>query len=142
MDTEASVHYPQTNKLLVDAYGQLFSSSTKPIDASWNEVGYKCRDTMIDFAKEVFEPTFLPEDQEMPKEEDAGNKFKWTARYYLKAEASGDRYRESIEKIIESNWRFINSLGHRRDSANEFDARLAVIYTYLTIWLMDNIIVQ
>jgi hypothetical protein len=142
VDTEASIRYPETHKLLVDAYRQLFVSSTKSIEASWNEVGYKCRDVMIAFAKEVFNPAFIPEGQEMPKEDDAGNKLKWAARYYLKAEDSGDRYRESVEKIIESNWRFINSLGHRQNTATEFDARLAVIYTYLTIWLMDSIIVR
>lgn len=139
VDAEASIRYPETHRLLVDAYRQLFSSSTKSINASWNEVGYKCRDIMITFSKEVFDPAFVPEGQEMPKEDDAGNKLKWVARRYLK-ENSGDRYRESIEKIVEANWRFVNSLGHRKDTANEFDARLGVIYMYLTIWTMDNII--
>jgi len=53
VDTEAAIRYPQTHKLLVDAYRQLFSLSTKSVDAAWNEIGYKCRDTMITFAKEV-----------------------------------------------------------------------------------------
>lgn len=140
VDTEASTRYPEANKLLADAYGQLFASAAKTVEASWNGVGYKCRDTMITFAKTVFRPTFVPEGQEMPKEDDAGNKLKWTARYYLKAEGLGDRYRESIEKIIDSNWKFVSSLGHRQSDATEVDARLGVIYTYLTIWLMDDII--
>lgn len=141
VDNEASICYPETHKLLIDAYRQLFGSSTISSNASWNEVGYKCRDTIIAFSKEVFDPAFMPESEEMPKEDDAGNKLKFTARHYLKGN-SGDRYRESVEKIVESNWRFVNSLGHRKDTAKEFDARLGVIYTYLTIWLMDNIIVS
>jgi hypothetical protein len=140
VDSEASVRYPETHKLLVDAYKQLFNLSTRSGDASWNEVGYKCRDIIIAFSKEVFNPSFVPAGQEMPKEDDAGNKLKWTARRYLKAGDSGDRYRESVEKIVESNWKFVSNLGHRKDTANEFEARLGVIYTYLTIWLMDNII--
>jgi hypothetical protein len=142
VDTDAIIRYPETHKLLVDAYGQLFSLSSRSVDTSWNEIGYKCRDAMTAFAKEVFNPTFVPDGQEMPKEDDAGNKLKWTARHCLKAKDFGDRYRESIEKIIEANWRFISSLGHRRDTANEFDARLSVIYTYLTIWLIDNMIIR
>lgn len=142
VDTEALIRYPETHKLLIDAYGQLFTLSTKSVDASWNAIGYKCREIMITFAKEVFNPAFIPEGQEMPKEGDVGNKLKWTARHCLKANDFGDRYRESVEKIIEANWRFINSLGHRQDTANEFDARLSVIYTYLTIWLIDNITVK
>jgi len=141
VDTEAAIRYPQTHKLLVDAYRQLFSLSTKSVDAAWNEIGYKCRDTMITFAKEVFKSTFVPEDQELPKDDDAQSKLKYTSRYYLKAEGLGDGYRDSIEKIIESNWKFINNLGHRRD-ASEFDARLGVIYTYLTIWMIDKAINQ
>ncbi len=140
VDSEASIRYPETHKLLVDAYRQLFNLSTRSGNTSWNEVGYKCRDTIIAFSKEVFNPSFVPEGQELPKEDDAGNKLKWTARRYLKAEDTGDRYRESVEKIVESNWRFVNALGHRKDTANEFDARLGIIYTYLMIWLMDNII--
>ena len=142
VDTEAVINYPETHKLLLDTYGQLFTLTTKSIDTSWNEIGYKCRDIMIAFAKEVFNPTFVPDGQEIPKEDDASNKLKWTARHYLKAKDFGDRYRESIEKIIEANWRFISSLGHRQDTANEFDARLSVIYTYLTIWLIDNMITK
>jgi hypothetical protein len=47
------------------------------------------------------------------------------------------RYRGVIEHITEANWEFINNLGHRKD-ASELDARLGVIYTYLTIWIIDN----
>jgi hypothetical protein len=140
VDSEASMHFPETHKLLVNAYGQLFNLSAKSGGTSWNEIGYKCRDIIIAFSKEVFDPSFVPDGQEMPKEDDAGNKLKWTARRYLKEEDVGDRYRESVEKIIESNLRFVNVLGHRKNTANEFDARLGVIYTYLTIWIMNNII--
>lgn len=42
-----------------------------------------------------------------------------------------------MEHIAEANWEFINNLGHRKD-ASELDARLGVIYTYLTIWIIDN----
>ncbi|MGA9100281.1 MAG: hypothetical protein WB392_15265 [Methanotrichaceae archaeon] len=136
VDTEASIRYPETNKLLVDAYKQLFTLSAKP-DGAWNVVGYKCRDTMIAFAKEVFEPRFMPEEEAQPKDDDVKSKLKYTARFHLKENGCGEMHRGAIENIIEANWEFINNLGHRRDTS-ESDARLGVIYTYLTIWVVDN----
>jgi len=136
VDTEASIRYPETHKLLVDSYNQLYTLSDKS-DNAWNVIGYKCRDAMIAFAKEVFEPAFMPEGQEQPKDDDVKSKLKYTARFYLKQNGFGDRYRGVMEHIAEANWEFINNLGHRKD-ASELDARLGVIYTYLTIWIIDN----
>lgn len=141
VDTEASVRYPETLKVLVDAYRQLFSLSAAGTAVSWNQVGFSCRQALITFAAEVFDASFVLQEEEQPKGDDAQAKLKWTVRFHLRSGDAGDRYRESLEKIVEANWRFVNSLGHRQPSATEPDARLALIYTYLTIWLVDGVIV-
>ena len=82
----------------------------------------------------------MPEDVDQPKGDDAKAKLKWMARHYLREAGAGDRYRESIEGIIEANWDFVNAAGHRQTSATQEDARLAVIYTYLTVVVIDRIL--
>jgi hypothetical protein len=138
VDGESSINYPQTHKLLTDAYRQLFTLTAASTGMSWNKAGYSCRDVLIQFANEIFDPEYVPKDQEQPKGDDAKAKLKWVVRHFLKQDGAGDRFREAIEDIVQANWDFINSVGHRQKSATEEDARLAVIYTYLTISIVDN----
>jgi hypothetical protein len=140
VDSTTSMQYAQTHKLLTDVYRQLFTLTAESTGESWYQVGYSCRHVLIQFANEVFHPNFVPEGQEQPKGDDAKEKLKWTVQYYLKKDGRGNRYRESIKNIIKANWDFVNSFGHRQKTATETDARLAVIYTYLTINIVDNII--
>jgi hypothetical protein len=140
VDSTTSVQYAQTHKLLTDVYRQLFTLTAESTGESWYQVGYSCRHVLIQFANEVFHTDFVPEGQEQPKGDDAKEKLKWTARKFLKIGKVGDRYRGAIEKIITANWDYVNSFGHRQESATQDDARLAVIYTYLTINVIDNII--
>lgn len=142
VDNEASFHYPETHKLLTDAYKQLFTLTSTSSGTSWYQIGFSCRAVLVKFANEVFNPSYIPEGQEQPKEDDASNKLKWTTRYFLKSLGAGDRYRESIEKIIQANWDFVSNTGHRQESVTEKDARLALIYTYLTISIIDRLMVD
>jgi|GEM_PF-1144432 len=142
VDIETSLHYPETHKLLTDAYKQLFTLTSNSSGKSWYQIGYSCRTVLVKFGNETFDPSYVPEGQEQPKADDAGNKLKWTTRYFLKSLDAGDRYRESIEKIIQANWDFVSNIGHRQDSVSESDARLALLYTYLTISIMDRFIAE
>jgi hypothetical protein len=140
VESTISVQYSQTHKLLTDAYRQLFSLTADSTGASWFQMGYTCRTVLIQFANEVFKPEYIPAGQEQPKGDDAKNKLKWTARQYLKQDGAGDQYREAIESIVQANWDFVNSVGHRKQFATPEDARLAVVYTYLTISIIDQLI--
>ena len=140
VDSETSARYPQTHQLLVDAYRQLFTLSAASSGASWYQVGYSCRQTLVRFANEVFDPSYVPQDQDQPRQDDARGKLKWTVRHHLKQAGAGNRYRESVEGIVQANWDFINTVGHRQESVTEEDARLAVIYTYLTTSLVDRVL--
>jgi hypothetical protein len=86
----------------------------------------------------VFDSADVPPGEVQPKGDDADEKLKWTVRRCLKRIGTGDQYRESLEKVVQANWKFVNAIGHRQRTATERDARLAVIYTYLTIWLVDS----
>lgn len=140
VDNNTSVRYQQTHQLLADAYRLLFTLSAESSTASWNQIGYSCRQTLVCFAKEVFSPIYVPEGEEQPKGDDARNKLKWTVRYHLKQAGVGDRYREAVEGIVQANWGFVSTVGHRQESVTEKDARLAVVYTYLTISLVDCVV--
>lgn len=140
VDSMTSIRYAQTHKLLTDAYRQLFTLTADSSGVSWFQLGYTCRHVLIQFANEVFDPRYVPEGQPQPKGDDAKEKLKWTVRRALKQEGAGDQYRGAIEKIVQANWDFVNSVGHRQKSATEADARLAVIYTYLTISVVDSLI--
>jgi hypothetical protein len=140
VDSEVSIRCPKTHELLLKAYHQLFTSAAARSGASWNQLGYGCRHILIRFADEVFDPDYVPNGQEQPKGDDAREKLKWTVRHNLKVAKASGQYRESIERIVDANWKFINSVGHREESATEEDARLAVIYTYLTLWLVDRVL--
>lgn len=142
VDNEASLHYPETHKLLTDAYKQLFTLTSGSSGASWYQIGFSCRTVLVKFGNEVFDASYVSDGQEQPKEDDASNKLKWTTRYFLKSVDAGDRYRESIEKIIQANWDFVSNIGHRQESVTEKDARLALIYTYLTISLVDRLMLD
>lgn len=140
VDSATSTRYPNTHKLLTDTYRQLFNLSATSTGESWNQVGYNCRHVLIQFASEIFDPSYVPEKNEQPKGDDAKEKLKWTVRYFLRLTNSGNRYREALESIVKANWDFINSLGHRQKSATEYDAHLSVTYTYLTISIVDDVI--
>jgi hypothetical protein len=140
VDASTSMRFPETHRLLTDTYKQLFTLTANSSGASWYLIGYSCRTVLIKFGNEVFRPHYVAEGQDQPKEDDANNKLKWTTRYCLKALGTGDRYRESIEKIIQANWDYVNNIGHRQESVSESDARLALIYSYLTISIISNII--
>jgi hypothetical protein len=140
VDGEASPRYPKTHGLLVDAYHQLFTLSAASSGASWYQVGFSCRQTLVCFANEVFDPSYVPGSEDQPKGDDARGKLKWTTRHHLKQSGAGNRYRECVEKIIQTNWNFVNTVGHRQESVTEDDARLAIIYTYLTVWLVDRVL--
>ena len=142
VDNEASFRYPETHKLLTDAYKQLFTLTSGSSGVSWYQIGFSCRTVLVKFGNEVFDPSCVPDGQDQPKEDDASNKLKWTTRYLLKSLDAGDRYRESIEKIIQANWDFVSNIGHRQESVTEKDARLALIYTYLTISLVDRLMLD
>lgn len=142
VDNEASIRFPETHKLLTDAYKQLFTLTSNSSGTSWYQIGFSCRTVLVKFGNEVFDPFFVPEGIEQPKGDDATNKLKWTARYFLKSSGVGDQYRECIEKIIQANWDFVSNIGHRQESVTENDARLALIYTYLTISMLDRLIVD
>jgi hypothetical protein len=140
VDNTTSNQYPQTHKLLTDAYRQLFSLTAASTGVTWNKVGYSCRDILLQFANEIFDPTYITKGQELPKGDDAKAKLKWTVRRFLKQDGAGDRYREAIESVVQANWDFVNSVGHRQKSATEEDARLSVVYTYLTISILDDVL--
>lgn len=140
VDNTTSTQYPQTHKLLTDAYRQLFTLTATDSDSSWYQIGYSCRHVLIKFANETFDPNYVSVGQDQPKGDDAKEKLKWIVRYFLKQGEAGDRYREAIEDIVQANWKFVNNFGHRQESATQEDAKLAVIYTYLTISIVDNII--
>lgn len=142
VDNEASSRFPETHKLLTDAYKQLFILTSNSSGKSWYQIGFSCRTVLVKFGNEVFDPSCVPDGQEQPKEDDASNKLKWTTRYLLKSVDAGDRYRESIEKIIQANWDFVSNIGHRQESVTENDARLALIYTYLTISMVYRLTAQ
>lgn len=142
IDGNTSLRYSETHKLLTDSYKLLFTLGASGSEVSWYQIGYGCRTVLVKFGNEVFDPSFVPEGQDQPKGDDASNKLKWTARYYLKSFGAGDRYRESIEKIVQANWDFVNTTGHRQESVTEKDAKLALIYTYLTISMLDRLIVD
>lgn len=142
VDTNASVRYPETHKLLLDTYGLLFSLTAGSAGEAWNQVGYRCRDVLIRFANEVFDPVYVPEGQAQPQTDNVKEKLKWVARHFLKQAEAGDRYREQIEAIVRTNWDYISTFAHRQKSTTETDARLAVIYTYLTIWLIDGLVLS
>lgn len=139
IDTQASTYYPETHRLLQDTYRQLFSLKAGSSGPSWNQVGYACRHVLIRFADEVFKPEFVAEGNPQPKGDDARSKLKWAARYYLRTTGAGTQYRDSLEAIVEANWSFVGAIGHRQESATEEDARLAVIYTYLTIKIINQV---
>jgi hypothetical protein len=139
VDNEASIQYPETHKLLTDTYKQLFTLNATSSGTSWYQIGFSCRTVLVKYGNEVFSTSYVPEGQEQPKEDDASNKLKWTTRFLLKSEGAGDRYRESIERIIQANWDFVSNIGHRQESVSEKDARLAVIYTYMTISVIDRL---
>ncbi len=142
VDSEASARYPETHQLLVDAYHQLFTLAAASSGVSWYQVGCSCRQTLVRFANEVFQSAYVPEGQDTPKRDDARNKLKWTIRHHLKRLEAGSRYRESLEGIVEANWSFVSVVCHRQESVTEEDARLAVIYTYLTVSLVDRVLTQ
>jgi hypothetical protein len=142
VDNEVSLRYSETHKLLTDAYKHLFTLTSGSSGVSWYQIGFSCRTVLVKFGSEVFVPSYVPEGQDQPKEDDASNKLKWTARFLLKSVDAGDRYRESIEKIIQANWDFVSNIGHRQESVTEKDARLALIYTYLTISLIDRLMLD
>ena len=139
VDNKAGLRYPETYNLLRDLYKQLFSLTASGSEVSWYQIGFNCRTVLIKFANEIFDSSYLIEDQDQPNKDDASNKLKLTARYFLRSSGVGNRYGESIEKIIQANWDFVSNMGHRGESATEKDARLAVIYTYLTIYLLDSL---
>jgi hypothetical protein len=138
VDGSASILYSETHKLLTDAYRQLFTLSATSIGSSWYQVGYSCRQVLVRFANEVFDPSFVPQGEEQPKGDDARSKLQWTIRYALKRCEVGDRYRKAQEDLVDANWQFVNNAGHRQETTTEADAKLAVIYTYLTVWMVDN----
>ena len=140
VDGTTSIRYPLTHKLLTDTYRLLFTLTAESTGISWNKIGYSCRDVLLQFANEVFDPNFLPSNQDQPKGDEAKTKLNNTVRYFLKNDEVSDQYREVIEKIVQANWGFVNSVGHRQKSATESDARLAVTYTYLTISVVNRII--
>jgi len=140
VDGEASLRYPKTHQLLVDTYQQLFTLSAASSGASWYQIGFSCRQILVTFANETFDPNHVPETESQPKGDDARSKLKWTIRHSLKQTGAGDRYRKSIEGVIEANWNLVSTIGHRKESVTEEDARLAVIYTYLTVWLVDRVL--
>jgi hypothetical protein len=142
VDSDTTARYPQTHKLLVDAYRQLFTLSATSSGASWYQVGYSCRQTLVRFADEVFDSSYVPQGQDQPKQDDARSKLKWTVRHHLRQAGVGERYRGSIEAIVKANWDFVSAVGHRQESVTEEDARLAVIYTYLTISAVDCVLTR
>ena len=140
VDNEASSRFPDTHKLLTDTYKQLFTLTSNSSGTSWYQIGFSCRTVLVKFGNEVFDPSYVPDGQDQPKEDDASNKLKWTTRFLLKSVDAGDRYRESIEKIIQANWDFVSNIGHRQESVSEKDARIVLIYTYLTISMIDRLL--
>lgn len=140
VDNQASARYPDAHKLLQDSYRQLFSLSANPGSVTWNAIAYNCRHCLVQFASDVFDPTYVPDGQSQPKGDDAKAKLKWAARHHLKRQGAGDQYRDSVESIIQANWDFVNATGHRQESTTENDARLAVLYSYLTIKMMDDLV--
>lgn len=140
VDNESSVRYPETHKLLTDAYKQLFTLTSDSSGASWYQIGFSCRAVLVKFGNEIFDPSYVPAGIEQPKGDDASSKLKWTVRHFLKLTKVGDTYRDAIEKIIQANWDFVCTVGHRQESVRESDARLALLYTYTTISIINRII--
>lgn len=139
VDNKVDLRYPETYNLLIDLYKQLFNLTASGSEVSWYQIGYNCRTVLTKFANEIFDSSYLLEDQDQPKKDDARDKLKLTARFLLRSSEVGDRYVGSIEKIIQANWDFVSNIGHRGVSTTEKDAKLAVIYTYLTIYLLDSL---
>lgn len=142
VDVMASVRYPETHGLLIDTYRQLYTLTSDSTGSSWFQIGYSCRQILVRFANEVFSSSYVPQGEEQPKGDAAPAKLKWTVRHHLRQAGASDRFRGSVEAIAKANWDFVNSVGHRQESVTEEDARLAVIYTYLTIWLVDRLVTQ
>ena len=137
VDRIVPARYPSTDEVLQVAQDQIRMLLAGE-GGTWSDLGYSCRDTLIAFANEVYDPKYLPDSETLVRKGNVKDALKWTTRWFLRAGAHGNRYRESIEGVVTANWVFVNTVGHRRTSASETDARLALIYTYLTIWLVDK----
>jgi hypothetical protein len=120
--------YPDVQRGLQQAYRDLFAADAP--EACQN-VARTCRQTLIAFANEVYQPEFLPDSEKQPKGDDATNKLKYTVRHAVDGSAR-DRYSRAWEDLIEANWKFVNAVTHLK-SASQEDAKASVIYTYLTI---------
>ena len=127
---------------MTDAYRQLYTLSEVSTGNSWYQVGYSCRQSLVRFANEVFDLSFVADGVDQPQGDNASDKLKWTLRHHLRLAGAGDRYRESQESIVDANWKFVSNVGHRQETANGADAKLAVIYTYLTVWMVDSALQQ
>lgn len=137
VDRVVPARYPKTDAIFKVAQNQI-QSLLAGEGGTWSDLGYSCRDTLKEFASEVYDPTYLPASEPSVKSGDAKAALKWTVRWFLRKGRSGGRYREGVEKVVTANWTYVNAVGHRRKSATEEDARLALMYTYLTIWLVDR----
>lgn len=140
IDSETSFRYPEINKLLSDTYKLIFSLATESSGNSWFQVGYSCRTILIKFADVIFKSEYVPQNIEQPKKDDADTKLKFTCRAMLKSLRYGDRYRESIEKVITANWDYISSVGHRGEKVTEKNAKFALLYTYMTLSIIIDLI--
>ena len=69
----------------------MFTLKSDSSGKSWYQIGYACRSVLVKFGNEVFDSSYVPEGEPQPKEDDAKNKLKWTARHFLKLSGAGEQ---------------------------------------------------
>lgn len=128
VDGRIGRHYPEAQRGIQQAYEDLFAADTP--EACQN-VARTCRQALISFANETYHPEFLPASVSEPPADDVKSKLKYTVRNILGGSAE-DRYSRSWESLIQSSWDLVTAVSHLK-SASQEDAKICVIYTYLTI---------
>jgi len=107
---DKSEDYESINSRLNDAYKKLFVAKTNDDFIAISNI---CRSVLIDFANQVYSESYLPENTEVPKKDDAKSKLKFTYKSLQKEKKSN--FEKGRWKLIDGLWQMISSNVHRKN---------------------------
>lgn len=127
VDEETLEKNPEINKRLNDAYKKLYTAETND---DFKGIANICRGIIIDFASSIFKDEFVPMNIEVPQEDNAKDKLKYTYRHFAKKKSS--QFKKGREQTILGTWEMIASTVHRKN-IQESEIKECVLFTYLII---------
>ncbi len=127
VNTGLSENYPEIQKRLNDVYKRLYISESND---EYVGIANSCRLIIIDFATLIYKSEYLPSNAEVPKNDDAKVKLKYT--YRNSNSGISKSILEGREKFIDSIWQIVSSSVHRKNIHKE-EIKEVVLLTYLLL---------